>query len=253
MAIPESARSLRGPGGAAKRARSRGHEASGSPAAPSGIGDPLLQPACPQRAQASGSTDVGMCTRSGSFSSSHTSWPSRSSSGLRFGRSTASRRGGHSLPGPDVAGRLRGRARGAAAGHPEPARLRRSAHGRWGRLLVAYFPLSYAVHPEDLGIWRHLGVTKVDSQIAFDRVSCDSSVLAFLHASTQRSSRSERAHSPLPSSHREPDSVRLLAPRSSLQGGVFASEHGTAALITASARDPPSRAPRPSCATSGSR
>jgi len=40
-------------------------------------------------------------------------------------------------------------------------------------LLVVYFPLSYAVHPEDTSRWRHLGVRDVPSQIAFDAAFAD--------------------------------------------------------------------------------
>jgi len=35
-------------------------------------------------------------------------------------------------------------------------------------LLVVYFPLSYAIHPEDMSRWRLLGVHDVSSQMAFD-------------------------------------------------------------------------------------
>jgi hypothetical protein len=35
-------------------------------------------------------------------------------------------------------------------------------------LLLVYFPLSYAIHPEDEIRWRHLGVQDVEGQMAFD-------------------------------------------------------------------------------------
>jgi hypothetical protein len=40
-------------------------------------------------------------------------------------------------------------------------------------LLVVYFPLSYAVHPEDESRWRHLGLRDVDAQLAYSRAFCD--------------------------------------------------------------------------------
>jgi hypothetical protein len=35
-------------------------------------------------------------------------------------------------------------------------------------VLVLYFPLSYAIHAEDVSRWKHLGVNDVPAQIAFD-------------------------------------------------------------------------------------
>ena len=35
-------------------------------------------------------------------------------------------------------------------------------------LLIVYFPLSYAIHHEDISRWQHLGVNDVPSQLAFD-------------------------------------------------------------------------------------
>lgn len=39
-------------------------------------------------------------------------------------------------------------------------------------LLIVYFPLSYAIHPEDASRWRHLGVRDVESQMRFDAAFC---------------------------------------------------------------------------------
>ena len=36
------------------------------------------------------------------------------------------------------------------------------------RLLVVYFPLSYAIHREDESRWRHLGILDIPRQMAFD-------------------------------------------------------------------------------------
>jgi hypothetical protein len=47
--------------------------------------------------------------------------------------------------------------------------LRTTVEANGARLLVVYFPLSYVVHPQDMGRWRHLGVQDVEQQVAFDR------------------------------------------------------------------------------------
>lgn len=38
--------------------------------------------------------------------------------------------------------------------------------------LVVFFPLSYAIHPEDRSRWRHLGVQDIEAQQAFDSALC---------------------------------------------------------------------------------
>ncbi len=53
--------------------------------------------------------------------------------------------------------------------HDLDATVRRSG----GELLIVYFPLSYAVHPEDTSRWRHLGVRDVASQMRFDAAFCE--------------------------------------------------------------------------------
>ena len=50
--------------------------------------------------------------------------------------------------------------------------LRQSTRASGAELLVVYFPLSYVVHPEDMGRWQHLGVKDVEGQIAFNRDFC---------------------------------------------------------------------------------
>jgi hypothetical protein len=40
------------------------------------------------------------------------------------------------------------------------------------RLIVAYLPLSYAVHRQDIARWRHSGVTDPDRAAAFDEAFC---------------------------------------------------------------------------------
>lgn len=47
--------------------------------------------------------------------------------------------------------------------------LRHAVDSAGARLLVLYFPLSYAVHPQDMSRWRHLGVRNVQAQQEFDR------------------------------------------------------------------------------------
>jgi len=51
-------------------------------------------------------------------------------------------------------------------------RLRDVAQAAGSELLVVYFPLSYAVHPQDIERWRHLGVHDVEAQKAFDATFC---------------------------------------------------------------------------------
>ena len=41
-------------------------------------------------------------------------------------------------------------------------------HATGARLLIVYFPLSYVIHREDESRWRHLGISDVSRQMAFD-------------------------------------------------------------------------------------
>jgi SGNH hydrolase-like domain, acetyltransferase AlgX len=50
--------------------------------------------------------------------------------------------------------------------------LRSTAQAAGARLLVMYFPLAYAVHPQDIDRWRHLGLLDVPQQVAFDWAFC---------------------------------------------------------------------------------
>jgi hypothetical protein len=50
--------------------------------------------------------------------------------------------------------------------------LKRATKDSGADLLVVYFPLSYAIHPEDVSRWRHLGVTDVKAQMAADEAFC---------------------------------------------------------------------------------
>jgi hypothetical protein len=84
-------------------------------------------------------------------------------------------------PSGEVAGAGRAQAQAAAfrADAPEVVHtvehftaLRGAIAEHGGRLVVAYFPLSYVVHPQDEARWRHLGVTDVAAQIAFDDAMC---------------------------------------------------------------------------------
>jgi hypothetical protein len=50
--------------------------------------------------------------------------------------------------------------------------LRSVVEGGGARLLVVYFPLSYAIHPEDVSRWRHLGVRNGEAQRRFDDDFC---------------------------------------------------------------------------------
>ena len=51
--------------------------------------------------------------------------------------------------------------------------LRQAANAGGARLLIVFLPLSYAVHEEDIGRWRHLGVGDIPAQIEFNRTFCD--------------------------------------------------------------------------------
>jgi hypothetical protein len=50
--------------------------------------------------------------------------------------------------------------------------LRSAVEEGGARLLVVYFPLSYAIHPEDVSRWRHLGVRDGEAQRRFDDDFC---------------------------------------------------------------------------------
>jgi hypothetical protein len=41
------------------------------------------------------------------------------------------------------------------------------------KLLIIFFPLSYVVHEEDAGRWKHLGVKNIQGAIAFNKEFCD--------------------------------------------------------------------------------
>lgn len=47
-------------------------------------------------------------------------------------------------------------------------RLADTVHNSGARLKIVYFPLSYGVHPQDESRWRHLGLTNVQAQKAYD-------------------------------------------------------------------------------------
>jgi hypothetical protein len=51
--------------------------------------------------------------------------------------------------------------------------LREAARDAGAKLLVVYFPLGYAVHPEDASRWQHLGVDDVAAQAAYDTALCE--------------------------------------------------------------------------------
>ncbi len=51
--------------------------------------------------------------------------------------------------------------------------LQLTANQAGARLLIAYFPLSYCVHEQDVARWRLQGVRNVQDQIAFDAGFCD--------------------------------------------------------------------------------
>ena len=51
--------------------------------------------------------------------------------------------------------------------------LRATVEASGAKLLIVFVPLSYCVHREDEARWSHLGVTDVDSQIAYDAAFCD--------------------------------------------------------------------------------
>jgi len=48
------------------------------------------------------------------------------------------------------------------------AQLEQATRAAGSDLLVVYFPLSYAIHREDVSRWEHLGVKDVAAQMAFD-------------------------------------------------------------------------------------
>ncbi|HYC48814.1 MAG TPA: hypothetical protein VED01_25325 [Burkholderiales bacterium] len=50
--------------------------------------------------------------------------------------------------------------------------LNESVRAAQGRLLIVYFPLSYAVHPQDKARWKHLGVTDVEGMKTFNEKAC---------------------------------------------------------------------------------
>ena len=52
------------------------------------------------------------------------------------------------------------------------ADLSRVAEREGAQLLVVYFPLSYVIHPEDQGRWRHHGLQDVAAQMAVDGAFC---------------------------------------------------------------------------------
>ncbi len=51
--------------------------------------------------------------------------------------------------------------------------LRKTVTDGGGQLLVAYFPLSYGIYPEDVARWQHLGVKNIESQRQFDEDFCN--------------------------------------------------------------------------------